>query len=253
MSLTNPHTLAAAYALHALRPDERARFEEHLVLCTDCRQEVAEFDATACRLARAADVVVSPRPALKLSVLRDITGVRQQSPRSVRAAFGTVLPGSSRPRRFMLAACLAAATLGGVATWQYQEAQQVREQASHARADADQVAAVLAAGDARTHAGSLPGGARGVVVTSAGLNRAVFTASGLDVPPGGKVYELWFDDDGVMRPAGFLGRGRNHQLALMNGTIGRATGMAITIEPADGSRTPTRPPIGLISFPARPA
>ncbi|MGE6737785.1 zf-HC2 domain-containing protein, partial [Streptomyces sp. NPDC059900] len=133
MSLTNPHTPAGAYALHALDPDERARFEEHLALCTDCSQEVAEFDATAARLARAADIVVSPPPALKQSVLRDITGVRQQPPRSVRAALGAVLPGSSRAGRFLLAACLAATTaLGGVATWQSQEAQRAHEQAARA-------------------------------------------------------------------------------------------------------------------------
>ncbi|GAA1886698.1 anti-sigma factor [Streptomyces durmitorensis] len=247
MSVTDPHTLAGAYALHALEPDERVTFEEHLALCAECRQDVAEFGATAGRLALA--VSATPRQALKRIVLEEIAGVRQVPPRTVRRRVATS-PRSARPRRFMLAACLAAAALGGVATWQHQEARQAREQAGRAQDSADQVAAVLTAVDARTHAASLPGGARGVVVTSASQNRAVFTASGLDTPPQGKVYELWFDEHGAMRPAGLLDSGRSDQMTLMDGTIGQATGMAVTVEPAGGSKTPTLPPVGLISFPA---
>ncbi|MGW0902877.1 anti-sigma factor [Streptomyces sp. NPDC002853] len=249
MTTAEPHTLSGAYALDALEPDERAMFEEHLALCSDCRQEVAEFAATAGRLALA--VTLAPSAALKRSVLGKIPNVRQEPPHTVREAH---VPISARStlwlRRFMLAACLAAAALGGVATWQHQQAQQAREQASRAEANADQVAAVLAADDARTHAEALPDGARGVVVTSASQNQAVFTASGLDALPEGKVYELWFNDDGTMRPAGLLDRDQSNQLTLMEGTIGQATGMGITVEPAGGSKTPTLPPVGLIDFPA---
>lgn len=249
MSGSDPHTLAGAYALDALEADERVTFEEHLALCTDCRQDVAEFAATAGRLALA--VGVTPRPALKQAVLRKITHVRQEPPRTVHEARVAPSPRSTLwLRRFMLAACLAAASLGGVATWQHQEAQQAREEAGRAQAGADQVAAVLAADDARTHAKSLPDGARGVVVTSASQNRAVFTASGLGTPPKGKVYELWFNDRGTMRPAGLLDRDQGSQMALMEGTIGQATGMGITVEPTGGSKTPTLPPVGLIDFPA---
>lgn len=247
MSATDLHTLAGAYALDALEPDERASFEEHLALCEECRQDVAEFAATAGRLALA--VGVTPGPALKQDVLRKIADVRQEPPRTVPETRVAIAPRSAVwLRRFTLAACLVAASLGGVATWQHEEAQQAREQASRVQAGADQVAAVLAAGDARTHAASLPDGARGVVVTSAGQDRAVFTASGLDAPPEGKVYELWFNDEGTMRPAGLLDREQSNQITLMDGEIGEATGMGITVERAGGSKTPTLPPVGLIEF-----
>ncbi|MFC8131731.1 anti-sigma factor domain-containing protein [Streptomyces sp. NPDC057302] len=247
MRVTDPHTLAGAYALDALEPDERVTFEDHLALCAECLQDVAEFAATAGRLALA--VAVTPRPALKRAVLGTTTYVRQEPPRTVRETRTTAAPRSTWwLRRFSLAACLAAAALGGVATWQHQETQQVREQASRVRTGADQAAAVIAAGDARTHTVSLPGGARGVVVTSASRNRAVFTASGLDAPPEGKVYALWFDDGGAMRPAGLLDGGRSNRITLMDGTIGRATGVGITVEPSGGSRTPTLPPVGLIDL-----
>ncbi|MEU6121260.1 anti-sigma factor [Streptomyces sp. NPDC047123] len=249
MGSTDAHTLAGAYALDALESDERAAFEEHLDGCADCRQEVAEFAATAGRLALAAHV--PPPPALKRAVLAEIGDVRQEPPRTPRRADVTPSPkGAPWLRNLALAACLVAAALGGVATWQHQEAREARVEAGAARTEADQVAAVLAAGDARTHSVTLSGGARGAVVTSASRNRAVFTASGLDGLPQGKVYELWFNDDGAMRPAGLLERGKSDQVTLMDGTIDKATGIGITVEPAGGSRTPTLPPVGLVDFPA---
>ncbi|MGW5860749.1 anti-sigma factor [Streptomyces sp. NPDC055239] len=249
MSATDPHTLAGAYALDALEPDERVTFEEHPAVCAECRQDVAEFAATAGRMARA--VGVNSPTALKQAVLRQITDVRQEPPRTVPEAHVAPSPRNTVwLRRFILAACLAAAALGGVATWQHQEAEQAREQAGRVQAGADQVAAVLTADDARTHATVLPDDARGVVVTSASQNRAVFTTSGLDAPPEGKVYELWFDDHGTMRPAGLLDSDRSSQVTLMDGTIGQASGMGITVEPSGGSKTPTLPPVGLIDFPA---
>ncbi|MFJ3987758.1 anti-sigma factor domain-containing protein [Streptomyces sp. NPDC090032] len=250
MSLTDPHTFAGAYALDALDADERAAFEAHLDACPDCRLEVAEFAATAGRLALA--VGVTPPPALKDSVLRQISNVRQEPPRTGRDPQVERSSGRSLlwMRRWMLAACFVAAALGGVATWQHQEAQDAQQQADQAQASAEQVAAVLGASDAKTHATSLPDGARGVVVVSKRQNRAVFTASGLSTPPEGKVYELWFDDHGTMRPAGLLGPDRSNQITLMDGTVDQASGVGITVEPAGGSKTPTLPPVGLIEFPA---
>jgi anti-sigma-K factor RskA len=266
MSAPDPHSPAGAYALDALDADERVAFERHLPVCPECRREVTGFAATAGRLALA--VSATPPPSLKESVLGKIGDIRQERPGSGGGTPGAGSPGAGSPtagsptagsptstpwpRRFLLAACLTAVALGGVATWQHQEAGQARaearDEARRARAGADEVAAVLAAGDARTHAAALPEGARGVVVTSAKRNRAVFTASGLGAPPDGKVYELWFDDHGTMRPAGLLDRGRSHQLTLMDGAVDGATGMGITVEPAGGSRRPTLPPVGLIGF-----
>ncbi|WP_367047986.1 anti-sigma factor [Streptomyces sp. Je 1-332] len=254
MSVIDPHTLAAAYALHALPPDEVDAFETHLDSCGPCRQEVAEFLATAAQLTAPA----APPPSLKQSVLDQIAKVPQEPAHASRPPelqgstgwLGRSGRWASGAGRWTLAACLAAAALGGVATWQHQEARDAREQANQARAQADQVAAVLAAPDAKTRAAALSGGARGVVVTSESQNRAVFTVSGLDAPPGDKVYEMWFNDRGTMRAAGLLESRSGDQTVLMDGTLQGATGMGLTIEPAGGSRTPTLPPVGLIEFPA---
>lgn len=251
MSVSEHHTLAGPYALDSVDPGERSAFEGHLQICPNCRQEVAEFAATAARLALA--VSTTPPAGLKHAVLQQIKNVRQFSPGLLRRSLATTSntkPSTQRVRRYMLAACVAAASLGGVATWQNQEARQVGEEANQTQASADRVAAILTAGDARTHAVSLPGGARGVVVTSAKQDRAVFTASGLQAPPNSKVYELWFDDSGTMRPAGFLDQTSGHHVALMEGAMNGATGVGITLEPAGGSRTPTLPAVAVIDFTA---
>ncbi|MFD3477771.1 anti-sigma factor domain-containing protein [Streptomyces sp. NPDC058695] len=251
MELSDPHSSAgAAYALDALDADERAAFEEHLATCPDCRQEVAEFAATAGRLALASGV--NPPPELKQSVLQQITRIRQEPPRTEPEPQVARSSGRSAlwMRRWMLAACIVAAALGGAAIWQHQEARKAQNQADRAQAGAARMAAVLGAPDATAHATSLPDGARGVVVASKSQNRAVFTASGLTTPPEGKVYELWFDDHGTMRPAGLLNPGRSNQITLMDGALDQAGGVGITVEPVGGSKTPTLPPVGLIEFPA---
>ncbi|MGW4275741.1 RskA family anti-sigma factor, partial [Streptomyces seoulensis] len=53
MTTMDLHSMTGAYALHALPDDERAAFERHLAGCASCAQEVAEFAATAARLALA--------------------------------------------------------------------------------------------------------------------------------------------------------------------------------------------------------
>lgn len=63
MNAVDPHDASAAYALHALPEDERLAFERHLEDCEACREEVAELQATAALLGRAAAVTPCGRPA----------------------------------------------------------------------------------------------------------------------------------------------------------------------------------------------
>ncbi|MFB7241482.1 anti-sigma factor [Streptomyces populi] len=253
MTAADLHTLTGAYALHALDDDERERFERHAAACADCAREVRELSAAAARLGLA--VTVSPDPALKDQVMRRITTVRQEPPRTVSPGeLRTVGARRRRPSRWALAAALAAAAaLGGTAVWQHeraQDAQNAQEQARRAERRADQVAAVLTAPDARSRTTELPGGASGTVVVSRSRDRAVFVASRMAKPPGGKVYQLWFDEAGTMRSAGLMDPGRGTGAVLMEGPVDGASGMGITVEPAGGSRSPTSAPVALMGLPA---
>ncbi|MEV5982459.1 anti-sigma factor [Streptomyces sp. NPDC052114] len=247
------HTLTGAYAAHALDDTERARFEEHLALCPSCAQEVRELTATVARLAQAS--AVAPPRALKDEVLGRIAAVRQEPPVAEPPAGPG--PAPRRARRFSrwaLAACLAAATaLGGTAVWQHQRAQDARDEArqaqEQAREQSRELAAVLSAPDAKSRTARLPGGADGTVVVSESLDKAVFVTGGMARPPRGKVYQLWFDEGGSMRPAGLMDPTQTTEAVLMRGKVGGATGMGITVEPAGGSDRPTSAPVAVMGLP----
>ncbi|MFF5184610.1 anti-sigma factor domain-containing protein [Streptomyces sp. NPDC000345] len=244
------HTLTGAYALHALTGGERADFERHLADCAACAREVAEFTETAARLGLAAST--APKHGLRARVLRRITDVPQVAP----GPPGGVRPGRAArwPRRISrwgLAACLAAsAALGGVAVWQYDRAESARAEAGRAQREAEEVAAVLAAPDARSRTVRLADGATGTVVVSTGRDRAVFLAARMAKPPGGKVYQLWFDDHGTMRDAGLMDPHRASQAVLLRGTVDGASGVGVTVEPAGGSATPGSDPLAVLPLPA---
>ncbi|MDQ1040777.1 anti-sigma-K factor RskA [Streptomyces sp. V3I8] len=254
MSTVDLHTLTGAYALHALSEDERVEFERHAADCEACAQEALELSETAARLGLA--VSATPSAALKDQVMQRIATVRQESPRGtspVRSPLRSPGRGSRARRlsRWALAACLAGvAAFGGTAVWQYDRAEDAQEQARQSERRTDAIAAVLAAPDARTRTAGLADGARGTVVVSKSRDRAVFIASGMASPPNGKVYQLWFDDGGTMRSAGLMDPGRTTGPVLLEGTVDKASGMGITVEPAGGSARPTSSPLALMTFPA---
>ncbi|MFE5140582.1 anti-sigma factor domain-containing protein [Streptomyces fagopyri] len=256
MTTSDLHTLTGAYALHALGDEERDRFERHAADCEACAQEVRELTATAARLglAEAADTT----PELKARVMRRITTVRQEAPRTAPATPATppapVLRRVRRPRglsRWALAACVAAAAaFGGTAVWQHDRAREARTQARDAERRTADLTAVLAAPDAKSRTARLAGGAGGTVVVSAARDKAVFISSGMAKPPSGKVYQLWFDDAGTMRSAGLMDPHRTSEAVLLDGKLAEASGMGITVEPAGGSARPTSAPLAVLEFPA---
>ncbi|PRH76877.1 anti-sigma factor [Streptomyces solincola] len=247
MSDEHLHAPTGAYALDALPDDERDAFERHLETCPACAQEVRELTATAARLGVSA--ATAPPPGMKAAVLAGIDSVRQLPPLVPGGGASAVSPvrrGRALPR-LVLAACVAAAVgFGGVAAWQYQRADEASEQARAAQDQADRLTAVLSAPDARTVTGATEGGTRATVVVSRERNSAVFVASGLPKPPAGKTYQLWFDDDGAMRPAGLVS---SDGASVMQGGVDGASGVGVTVEPLGGSAEPTTGPLMVMSFP----
>ncbi|MGY6022818.1 anti-sigma factor [Streptomyces spinosirectus] len=203
MTAVDMHTLTGAYALHTLSGGEREAVERHLGRCDPCAEEVAGFTAAAARQGLAS--ALTPRPELKARVLRRIASERQQTARR-RTVAATPLPrrarasARARPSRWLPAACPAAAAVPGTGTvWQHQRAEDAGGRARRAERTARDVSAVLTAPDARTRTARLAEGARGTVVVSHGLDRAVFAASDMAEPPPGRVYQLWLADGGRMR------------------------------------------------------
>jgi anti-sigma-K factor RskA len=76
MSNNHPWTeFAASYALGALDPEEKARFEAHLADCPICRAEVRAYEEVTGHIGYAAPSVVAP-PKLKQRVLSKARKVR---------------------------------------------------------------------------------------------------------------------------------------------------------------------------------
>ncbi|WP_456107181.1 anti-sigma factor [Peterkaempfera bronchialis] len=195
------------------------------------------------------------RSWLKSLVLSRIATVRQEPPQTFPSALGRgalvrglCLRVRSLPR-FALAACLVAAGFGGVAVWQHRQAQDARVQAAQVRRSTAELSRVLTAPDAAVRSARLSGAGTGTVVVSRRVDRAVFLAATLPLLRSGEVYQLWFDDAGTMRPAGLLPAPRSSAVAvLLDGPVGRATGVGITVEAAGGSTRPTTAPLALVLF-----
>ncbi|MEV6314488.1 anti-sigma factor [Streptomyces sp. NPDC051776] len=277
MNAPDLHLLTGAYAMDALPEGERAEFERHLAECPSCDQEVRELTSTAARLGLAVSLV--PPPGMKDRVMTGAAAVRQEPPRIPGRQQMPSPPQSpaqswsgghgrrrTRPApRYALAACLAAAAvLGGtVAVVQYGDAREARQIAQDARKEArektrqtrdserrtEELARVLAAPDASAGTGRLKSGGTVTVVVSREEDKAAFLMGHMPKPPSGKVYQLWFDDHGSMRPAGLLDASKDTAATLLHGSVGGATGMGITLEPAGGSKQPTTEPLALMDLP----
>ena len=147
-------------------------------------------------------------------------------------------------RIFQLAAAVMTVLALGLGIWGVQ---------NHNRAnDVDQnyasVQTVLAAPDAAVTRGALTGtGVSGTatVVDSKSVGKSVFLSANLSTPPSGKTYQLWYlDPAGNARSAGLVQPGAHHAAAqILSGSIGDATLVGVTVEPAGGSPQPTTKPV----------
>jgi len=228
------HALSGAYAVDALDDVERARFEDHLAACAECRAEVASLQDAAASFS--ATTVAAPSADLRAKVLADIKTVRPLPP--VVARFE-----SRRPRRWvnLLAAAAVLTVLGaGVTVWQQHQ--------SSSQSQLTAVDQIRAAADVTAVTQDLGKGASATLYRSASLGKAALVTSHLPAAPAGKTYQLWLQNPaGQMVDAGLLsGSGRRE--VVLRGDASDATAAGITVEPAGGSETPTLPVVAVIEF-----
>ena len=174
------HKLTGAYATDALDDLERARFEQHLAGCEDCRAEVAELREAAARLAES--VATAPPASLRASVLAGIAQVRPLPPQAPAPA--APVPSTSAPGRrwfpFLVAAAVAILVGLGAAVTQ-----------PWAGDDAPRLSAteqVLEAPDAEEVFLDLGDACQATVVRSKAEDRAVIVTEDMAPAPTGRVY-----------------------------------------------------------------
>lgn len=228
MSDPELHTLTGAYAADALDPEERDRFERHLAACADCRQEVAELNATTARLAGAA--FEQPPAALRARVLDEVGRTRQQPP----VTDDNVVSLTQR-RWWAQPASAAAALLLVVSVGLGALAWQQGQRADDAEARAAQIAAVVT--DPDRVESNAPATTEGSGTVVAAQDLAVFRTDGLPELPADQAYQLWVISDDGATSAGVLGQDGDLEQVVEG--VDDADALGLTVEPSGGSDAPT--------------
>jgi anti-sigma-K factor RskA len=235
------HTLAGAYALHALDPGDEARFERHLARCDACAQEVRGLRETATRLGQA--VAADPPQRLREQVLTAARRTRQVAP-ATRPGRRAVPVFARWPRWAQRLALAAAAVSVAVAAAAGVVAVTAQHRLAHEETGSSEVAAVLTAHDAHMMTAPVAGGGSATVVMSHTKRMLVLTTDGLRVLSGARSYELWLMGPDGDRSAGMLPRPQRGMTAPVVAS-GLATGdkVGLTVEPAAGSPRPSTAPV----------
>ncbi|MEZ5178219.1 MAG: anti-sigma factor [Acidimicrobiales bacterium] len=240
------HLWSGLYATDALTADERARYEEHLAGCPDCRAEVAGFHDTAALLAAA--VATAPSSEVRARVLAEVATTRQDPPPAPDHEAGdaddlhhepTVVPlarpGRRRVARWLVAAAAAVLLLGGLGVL-------LSGRGSSDPTEAELVAGVLARADARVI--TLKGEDRAPLklVWSPSAGEGAVLGDDLAAVDEDETYELWAIADGEpAQVALFRPDERGVVRSHFATDLRRADAVGVTVEPAGGSEAPTTP------------
>ena len=274
----DPHGAVGAYVADALDDDERTVFEEHLKGCENCRREVAEFTETAAELTWLSEA--TPPPSLRTSVLWQNATVRPrppeqtaETPASPASAGWRTTPAASRPgssvrqpvtrelppvdpdatvdrrqldelavrrqrrtRRILTGLVAAALVLVvGLGGW----VSVLRGNQQNQQVATQQVNELLTAPDAKVYATTMNGAPVSFVVSKE-RDQALFLGDDVPSPGNGKAYQLWMIGAEIT-PNALVAQGGDVTQWMDDGPLEDAQQLAVTIEPAQGSTTPTMP------------
>jgi anti-sigma-K factor RskA len=203
--------LIPAYALDALAEHERRELEGHLHTCDRCRSELRAYQESAASLAYATPLA-DPPAALRERILHDaVAELEPRAPRRGRLG---------RPRWIVVAPVIVAGATAAIV-----------------------IAVVPGQGSktswihSATNRVALSSG-KGVVVVSG--SRGALLPSLADAPSG-RTSEAWVVRGSTPIPAGTFRTG--NRPVLLTVPVRRGDTVAVTVEPAAGSKAPTSTPI----------
>ena len=275
--------LLGAWALDALDDAERARVDDLIARDPEAAREARSLRETAAVLGEA--VAVAAPDAVRLAVLAEVARAPQADagadagadgsapvspaaggPAATTAAGAPGAPaptppapgappradrpgGSTRPagrrpaRRRWSAAVAALALLVAIAvpsTVAWRQAQRAAE----AEARADRITALLAEPGAQVVSAPVTSGGTAVAVVTA--DAALVTATGVDAPGAGEVYQLWVMRDGSPVPDATTGV-TDGTLQIRTDAYRTGDALALTVEPEGGSEQPTSEPVVVLA------
>lgn len=233
--------LVAAYALHAVEPDEARLVEDHVRDCPRCRAELADHQDTASFLGHVGEdapagvwerIAERIEPVADAPPLRMVLGGQPASP----------APPRGRRWAVPLTGVAAAVVIGLLGAGYVHTDHQVRQLRSALAAGQALERATAAALDPRAQRVALTSWNGAVVAAAAVLpdRSGYLLPESLGVLPGGRTYQLWSIVGGHPVSAGLLGA--DPRVLAFRVAPGAGV-LAITDEPAGGSPQPTGAPV----------
>lgn len=255
------HLLSGAYALGALSAEESAAFEDALAGSEELRSEVAALTDTAVLLGLAVEPV-NPPLALRTSLLAMLESTPQLPPLTqdsasaapsradpVEAPEPAVGPAEAKARagwfsRTSLALTAAAAAVvlfaGGAIL---NQALNNDDQSTQAQDQAQILGELTAAPDTAHAVTEFPEGGTAELLASASLERSAVVLKGVDPLAADQVIQLWFVRGDEAVSAGLVEPDGDTVYRVMDGEFHSDDVIAMTIEPAGGSKAPTTEPM----------
>lgn len=275
--------LLGAWALDALDDAERARVDDLIARDPDAAREARSLRETAAVLGEA--VAVAAPDAVRLAVLAEVAGTPQTDagtdpeadgsapvraaadvpapaatsgtpgsaaptppapgapPRADRTG-GSTRPAGRRPARRRWSAAVAALALLAAIAVPSTVAWRQGQRAAEAEARADRITALLAEPGAQVVSAPVTSGGTAVAVVTA--EAALVTATGVDAPGAGEVYQLWVMRDGSPVPDATTGV-TDGTLQIRTDAYRAGDALALTVEPEGGSEQPTSEPVVVLA------
>jgi len=238
----------ALYALGALAGDEKTSLEKHLSECGSCRRELEQLRGDAVLLALS---TAGPKPPARSKTR--LMSALEREPRPQRARLR--VPWLAALGWFAAIIIL----VFGVALWKQNTRlsstiSELSGMLERQRAESEQarkLADLMKAPDAASYVVmpvkmKAPPPPSGKAVYSPSRSGLIFMASNLHSLPAGKAYELWLvpKDGSAPMPAGMFKPDAHGGAMVVNPPLPagvEAKAFAITVEPEQGSATPTLP------------
>lgn len=237
----------ALLALEALQGDERVKLEKHLEGCSSCRRELEQLRGDMALLALSASGPAPPRRSRDRLLKAIAQEPRAQKAPARRPSFAwTFLPWLAAAAFLLLAGFF----------WQQsdhlsQRVAQLQDESAQQRAQlekAREVVSTLTSTDAMRVtlvAAQAPPQPQGKAIYVRDRSSLIFLASNMPALPPQKAYELWLiPTNGAPVPAGVFKPDAKGSATVIEPPLPggvQAKAFAITVEPEQGSSTPTMP------------
>ncbi len=246
----HPSTLLAAYALHALSPEEVTVVEAYLAAHPNAQGEATMLREAAAMLPYSVPPI-APSPYLRTRLmatiyqdaLADVDVDMEAEPKAAPKRPAPIAAARARRERtsgviWPFAAAILLMLTVGFGGWAVSLDRNVNDKQ---HIIATQRASIASSGATTQLVAAAPGGqARGELLRLASNQAAVLTINGLPPLASGKVYQAWFIEGSTPVGVGLFSPNPDGSWGgIVHGNVTTAQAIAISVEPAGGSRAPT--------------